>query len=161
KTLQGSSFFAKAKTKDNITKYVYSEWKFEFDNNKKPLRLYGILQDVTERKKAEEEREKMTSDLLQRNKDLEQFTYIVSHNLRAPVANIMGTSEALRTMKLEEAEKEEMMYSLSASVMKLNGVIRDLNNILQAKRNVSEKQETVSFSHLIKNIKISIDDQIK
>jgi PAS domain S-box-containing protein len=134
--------------------------------------LVTTFRDITEKKefqenleaahkKAETERERITADLLQRNKDLEQFTYIVSHNLRAPVANIMGTSEALRTMKLEDSEKEDMMFSLSASVMKLNGVIRDLNNILQTKRNMSEKREIASFSHLIKNIKISIDDQIK
>ncbi len=33
---------------------VYSEWKFEFDLNNKPVRLFGIVQDITERKKIEE-----------------------------------------------------------------------------------------------------------
>lgn len=39
--------------KDNKIRYGHSEWKFEFDNNGKPLRLFGILQDITERTEAE------------------------------------------------------------------------------------------------------------
>jgi signal transduction histidine kinase len=53
------------------------------------------------------------------------------------------------------------MYSLSASAMKLNGVILDLNQIVQVKRNVSEMRETVSFAHMVKNILISIADQVE
>jgi signal transduction histidine kinase/CheY-like chemotaxis protein len=161
KTFEGASFYARVNPEITGNKFIYSKWRIEFDRYKKPVRLYGILQDITERKNAEVEKEKITNDLLQRNKDLEQFAYIVSHNLRSPVANILGTSEAIRTMKLDESETEEMMYSLSASAMKLNGVILDLNQILQVKRNVSEKKEAVSFSHMVKNIIISIGDLVK
>ncbi|WP_316929324.1 PAS domain S-box protein [Cyclobacterium qasimii] len=124
-----------------------------------PLLIVNFA-DITQRKENEKGMVAITSDLMQRNKDLEQFTYIVSHNLRAPVANIMGLSEALRTIDLEEAEREELMDGLSVSVVKLNGVIFDLNNILQLKNNLSEKRERVSFSDLIENIQLSINDQI-
>lgn len=40
--------------RDGMTRHGYSEWKFEFDKNKNPVRLFGILQDITERKEAEE-----------------------------------------------------------------------------------------------------------
>ena len=39
--------------KDGVTRYAYIEWRFEFDKNKHPIRLFGILQDITERKLAE------------------------------------------------------------------------------------------------------------
>ncbi|MCW3091502.1 MAG: domain S-box protein [Ferruginibacter sp.] len=54
-TFEASSFYARINTDDRIQKHVYSEWEFEFDTNNKPIRLYGILQDITERKKAEAE----------------------------------------------------------------------------------------------------------
>jgi len=47
---------------------------------------------AAELKLAEIERIKMVNELILRNKDLEQFAYIISHNLRAPVANIIGAS---------------------------------------------------------------------
>ena len=56
---------------------------------------------------------KITADLTQRNKDLEQFAYIVSHNLRAPVANITGLSEALADDTITELERDEFMAALS------------------------------------------------
>ncbi|MDB5283336.1 MAG: domain S-box protein [Bacteroidota bacterium] len=39
--------------RDGIVRHVYCEWKFEFDDKKRPLRIHGIVQDVTEKKEAE------------------------------------------------------------------------------------------------------------
>jgi len=56
--------------------------------------------EITAAKNAELEREKITADLIQHDKDLEQFTYIISHNLRAPVANILGLADMMRNHDL-------------------------------------------------------------
>ncbi|WP_162495550.1 sensor histidine kinase [Confluentibacter flavum] len=47
-TFAASHFYSRIFTRDGILKYVYSEWKIELDENDKPIRLYGILQDITE-----------------------------------------------------------------------------------------------------------------
>jgi PAS domain S-box-containing protein len=39
--------------KDGVIRHGYAEWKFEFDKNNKPQRVFGIVQDVTEKKEAE------------------------------------------------------------------------------------------------------------
>jgi len=146
---------------DGNGKEFISEVRLASLSNVDGPQLIANFADITQRKENEKRMAAITSDLLQRNKDLEQFTYIVSHNLRAPVANIMGLSEALRTIDLDELETKEFMDGLSVSVVKLNGVIFDLNNILQIKNNLSEKRERVSFLHLIEDIQISIRDQMK
>jgi light-regulated signal transduction histidine kinase (bacteriophytochrome) len=48
--------------------------------------------DVTERKKAEEERGQRAAELARSNAELEQFAYSVSHDLRAPLRSISGFS---------------------------------------------------------------------
>jgi PAS domain S-box-containing protein len=112
--------------------------------------------DITEAKVAALERERITADLIQHIKDLEQFTYIISHNLRAPVANIIGLSEMLNEDELNAAEKQEVVDRVSQSVKNIDGVIQDLNHILQARELVDEKKETVYFADLVDAIKTSI-----
>ena len=123
--------------------------------------LIGIIQNINDRKKAESDKEKITADLLQRNNDLEQFTYIVSHNLRAPVANIMGFSESLIEDGLKESETKQIAAALRDSVHRLDEVILDLNNILQVKSEFSEARELVKLSQIVDDIKVNNSFLIK
>jgi PAS domain S-box-containing protein len=112
--------------------------------------------DITETKVAALEREKITADLIQHNQDLEQFTYIISHNLRAPVANILGLSDMLKEHDLDLAAKMEILERVSQSTKNIDAIIKDLNHILQAREMVNEKKEVVYFDDLMEAIKTSI-----
>ncbi len=116
----------------------------------------AMLTDITDRKVAEIERIKLVNDLVMRNKDLEQFTYIVSHNLRAPVANIIGMTTMLSQGALSVDEKEYIHQGIYESVSKLDMVVKDLNHILQIKNAYHETKEKVYFSKLVDDIKRSI-----
>jgi len=116
--------------------------------------------DITEKKKLEIEREKITADLIQRNKDLEQFTYIISHNLRAPVANIIGLSALLNELKSTQHEYSDTIDGIAVSANKLDAVILDLNQILQVSKS-NEKVEMVSLTELIGDIQTSIKHLIE
>jgi signal transduction histidine kinase len=112
--------------------------------------------DITESKIAALEREKITADLIQHNQDLEQFTYIISHNLRAPVANILGLSDMLKDHELDLDAKMEVLDRVSMSTKNIDAVIQDLNHILQAREMVNEKKEIVYFNDILEAIKTSI-----
>jgi len=92
-------------------------------------------------------------NLIQRNKELEQFTYIISHNLRAPVANIIGLSQLLTIGTDDEQEFQKLIINLGTSVQKLDDVILDLNHILQVKQQVHEQMELVSLSQIVEDLK--------
>ena len=113
-----------------------------------------------EKEKRETERTKMIGDIVQRNKDLEQFSYIVSHNLRAPVANILGLVDVIQNIGLNRQEEIKTTRYLAIAARNLDNVIMDINTILDLKHNVNEKKEIVVFEELLSQIKFSLDDAI-
>jgi PAS domain S-box-containing protein len=123
------------------------------------LSCYAV--DITKEKLDEIFKDKLSSDVMQRNKNLEQFSYIVSHNLRSPVANIIGLTSVLHEDGLDARMKKEMLTGLFSSVNKLDDVIKDLNQILQIKKDVSEKSEWLLISSIVKDIETSLGKIVK
>lgn len=140
---------------DGSLRYGLVEVQFELVDGR-PIRIFGIFQDVTNAKLAELERNQMLKELIQRNKDLEQFAYIISHNLRAPVANILGASELLKDVGNSTADEVILINGINHSVMKLDEVIKDLNHILDIKTSVNQPKKIVVFRDLISDIKNNI-----
>jgi len=135
------------------TELTIANKELVFQNKEKEKR-------AAELKLAEMERIKMVNELLQRNKELEQFAYIVSHNLRAPVANIIGASTALNEMGLTIEEKVILKKGINTSAIKIDEVLHDLNHILQVKGKIDDTRELVNFPGLVDDIKASISELI-
>jgi PAS domain S-box-containing protein len=141
--------------------YVQASGIVERDSKGNAIRMIGANWDITEIRRKEQEKEKITADLIQRNKNLEQFSYMVSHNLRAPVANILGFAELMSYKNINPDVILESVKGMSNAAQKLDTVIKDINQILQAKTIVSASREDVDFQHLIDDISLSIDNILK
>jgi PAS domain S-box-containing protein len=55
RSFNSSSFDFRFILKDGIIRHGCTEWRFEFDKEGKPIRLFGIMQDITKSKESEEE----------------------------------------------------------------------------------------------------------
>jgi PAS domain S-box-containing protein len=151
-----TSFFNSA----GEVKWYASRWLGVSGDKELNLGVILAISDITERKIAELEREKIAQDLVQRNNALEQFAFIVSHNLRAPVANIISLADTLYTWNQPPEGKEVFLDALSVSAKKLDEVVLDLNHILRITQRVNEQKQIVYFQQLVDEIKAALGDRI-
>jgi PAS domain S-box-containing protein len=122
--------------------------------------VLGIIIDITEQKQIETERTKIIADIVQRNNDLEQFSYIVSHNLRAPVASILGLVNIRQTIETSVEDENLITEGLFKAAQNLDNVIRDINHILDLKHVLNEKRVTIKLEDLLTEVEMSIGDCI-
>ncbi|RYZ92284.1 MAG: PAS domain-containing sensor histidine kinase, partial [Proteobacteria bacterium] len=123
-------------------------------------RLIGfgkITKDMTERKRYEEELKKQGAALGAANKELEAFSYSVSHDLRSPLRGIDGFSQALLEdydTKLDEEGRKYLQY-IRAGTQKMGRLIDDLLNLSRMTRSEMTVAE-VSLTELARNIEASL-----
>ncbi len=75
-----------------------------------PLYFVDQIQDITERKLAEKELARRAEELAHANAELEQFSYSVSHDLRAPLRSIDGFSQILLEDYADRLDEEGRAY---------------------------------------------------
>ena len=103
--------------------------------------IYGAVQDITDRKRIEQDRENLISDLEAKNQELEQFTYTVSHDLKAPIITIKGflgfiaedalsgNLERLRVDIRRISEAADKMHRLLNDLLELSRIGRLMNTL--------------------------------
>lgn len=146
---------------DGDKEWMEVKWFGVADKRGKITGIILFYRNITEKKNAEIEREKMTADLVRRNKDLEQFTYIVSHNLRAPVANIKGLAGLLEMNPPADTEDRETLHALSSAIGQLDNVIIDLNQMLQVGKQVNDQKEKIQLRSLFEEISLELKGLIQ
>jgi len=97
--------------------------------------ILGIAKDITERKRAEEEREPLLKDLErinrrleESNRELQDFVYVASHDLREPLHKITSFGTLLQDSlrgKLDEDQQEDFEFMIDGS-KRMQAMIDDL-----------------------------------
>lgn len=116
------------------------------------------------------ELEKMTDELSKACKDLEDFSFITSHNLKAPLSNIMGLVDVLSKSGSVQQSGQEFLNAIYSCTARLTGILDDMSGIIAVRNsevefeqvNLSETVSTVldSLAILINHAGVQIDVQV-
>lgn len=154
---------------------IYYTQKFAINiEGSKPL-LGSIISDITERKKAQEEIEKLNAELEKRveertqelqkaNKELESFSYSVSHDLRTPLRSINGFSKVLIDEYSEKLDDEgkRLLNKIANNSVRMGKLIDDLLAFSRINR-FGMKKQLVDMTKLVHSVidELSANSKLK
>jgi PAS domain S-box-containing protein len=109
------------------------------------LRMLGAVQDITARTQAEER-------LAQRNTELQQVGYLVSHNLRSPLANALGLTNLLQTEPSSSTTFTEAQAHLQKSLREFDEVLQDVTALLYRSEEPGVTTEEVPLEPVVAQV---------
>jgi len=144
--------------------FIAFDGRIAFNLNREFKQTHCILQDITDRKQAEEEIKLLNAELEQRvkqrtlqlensNKELDAFAYSVSHNLRSPLRGIDGWSLALLEdyNHLLDEQGRTYLFRVRNEAQQMANLIDDLLKLSRV-TSVELKQENVDLTVLVQTI---------
>lgn len=104
--------------------------------------------------------QKYSQSLERSNKELEEFAYISSHDMKSPMTSLLGI---LTLMQQKEAIKQEHrnLFELAVnSARQMQKTIRALNEIIAFRKTLTIKPEKINLAEALNEVKLSIHDLI-
>jgi signal transduction histidine kinase len=147
-------------TKDGQVKWLMLRISPRLNEAGEVYRLDGSASDMTQYKEAQAKRDELTDQLMKQNQNLQQFAYIVSHNLRAPIANILGLTTIYNKHKPESPMNPRVIDNLFKSAKLLDTTIRDLNDILTIRSELNNVREEMEFGEIFEEVLGSLPDEL-
>jgi PAS domain S-box-containing protein len=137
---------------------VASRWSLRRGGQNQPSAIMETNNDISERKRREDEIRGLNRELARRsdelevkNKELEAFAYSISHDLRAPLRHMSGYAELLqkKASAVLDAKSQRYMLMILESAKRMGDLIDDLLSFSRIGR--TETQKTlVNLEQLVK-----------
>jgi signal transduction histidine kinase len=99
------------------------------------------------------------TELIKHNNELRQFSHTVSHNLRGPVASLLGLVELVDMNKLTEGNRQALNY-IGDSANQLDQIIRDLGKIIDIRQDIFKIRQSIDLRREVKEIKTILKKEL-
>lgn len=126
--------------------------------------IKGIVintRDITERIKLQEQQQNLTQELIKNNHDLQQFSFITSHNLRAPVANLIGLMNLYNKENIDDPFNQTLIEKFEEATQQLNNTLNDLLEVLVLKSNKTTATEFLKLQQTCDIVYKNLESTIK
>jgi signal transduction histidine kinase len=116
--------------------------------------------NIDERVTAREELQALTNELLHSNRELQQFAYITSHNLRAPVVNLVSLLGFLERDNMASVLNLEILEKIEVSAHRLEKTLDELVKVVAIKDKKDSRLEKVNLQQVLNSLLESLEWQI-
>jgi two-component system, sensor histidine kinase LadS len=99
--------------------------------------------------------------LIWQNKNLEEFAYVVSHNLRSPVSSLLGLTQLAKTHPDEPETIRDILEKISTVSHSLDQVIKDLNTALTVQQKQTLNKEAIDLIELLHEIQNILQPELE
>ncbi len=120
------------------------------------LRVDELDEAIT---RQNEELKNTNSEMIAQNSKLQQFAYIISHNLRAPIARLLGLGD-LEERESDPAEKEKIIQLMRMASKELNQVISDIGEVLLIQKAGNKVLEKVNLEETLDKVRRILSKEI-
>jgi signal transduction histidine kinase len=125
-----------------------------------PQRMVGVCMDITAERDTEREHTSLMKELIDKNRDLESFAFVVSHKLRAHSAKMMGISYVMKNEQAEEELKQYLVEELLKEAGFFDQSLRELTELITIKRNTQEAKKLVLFNKTMEDVLEALQEEI-
>jgi signal transduction histidine kinase len=113
-------------------------------------------------KQEQEALQSRNEDLKRINSDLDNFVYIASHDLKAPINNIEGLVDALQRELKEKGETDHIIDMIRVSTDRFKKTILSLTEVTKAQRNEEEdREQQLNIGEIFREVTFNLHDLIK
>lgn len=112
----------------------------------------SVQRNVSARKATEVAQKQLNEELMKQNYGLEQFSYITSHNLRAPVANILSILDLLNHEHWSDPANEELIDMIAVSAHRMDETLNELIKVLKIKGETNPPVGLVNFNKVYERV---------
>lgn len=123
--------------------------------------IVAVYSDETERMQAQEERENLIKELKMKNSEMEQFTYMVSHDLKSPLVTIKGFIGLLEKdiIKNDTANSQNDIEKINNAAEKMQTLLDELLTLSRIGRLINPPVK-ISFKALVEEALESVAGQL-
>jgi PAS domain S-box-containing protein len=122
--------------------------------------LYAVARDVTDQKRSERALLEHASELANANRELEAFSYSVSHDLRAPLRHIDGFAQALVEDYADRLDDtgQDFLSRIRAAAQRMGRLIDDLLSLSRVTR-MNLKSTRVDLTSLVRDVSTRLQQE--
>lgn len=173
---------------DRSIHWIRVHGKVTYNDQHQPVKMYGLVTDITEEQKSREQLLSATEELTAMNEelaatneelsasneelaesnkllyrtnaDLDNFIYTASHDLKAPVSNLEGLFNTLLGEIDLKPELNHLKEMIDASFIRFKKTVYELTEITKLQKEGQQEYEWVNLEEILKDATFGIQDYI-